>query len=410
VKLRRTAATAAETSGQLDDNTAAEDAAAVRATKRLRFIEAIERERSSTVLTYVMSTRPFAEAIMGPDAIPVIYKHLRALDLDRKSSRLDLLLHTNGGETTVPWHLMSLLREFACEVNVLIAHHAYSAGTLTALGADHVIMHPMGILGPTDPTVMSVFNPRDDDGQPIPIEAEDVTSFHEFAKQFALLLTPDQNLGKAGRWRRLTHSVSTMRSRYAALLTLTEHLHPLTLGAIRRSAAQSTLMGDKLLKARAASAPALDQDVVNRLTSTLFDHRHAISRREAIDALGLRHVFAANDALEPLMWQLYEEYEAEMRLEDEYDATREALRELGGVLPPPPPLRPDGESDVSTTSVNVVVKSVFIESRARSDCRQLDIDVTIARDSLGDLDAYAVTTEDRWRKQQRAESPPKAGD
>jgi ClpP class serine protease len=43
---------------------------------------------------------------------------------------------------------MSLLREKVKDVAILIPQAAFSAATLMALGADEIVMHPCGNLGP----------------------------------------------------------------------------------------------------------------------------------------------------------------------------------------------------------------------------------------------------------------------
>jgi ClpP class serine protease len=53
----------------------------------------------------------------------------------------------------VPWRLISLFREYAAKVAVLLPYRAYSAATLLALGADEIVMHPFAEMGPIDPTV-----------------------------------------------------------------------------------------------------------------------------------------------------------------------------------------------------------------------------------------------------------------
>ena len=126
--------------------------------QRVKLIEKIEKERGSHVVTYVTSTRKNFEAPMAMDAVRRIYDHLNG---DDKVEQVDLFLHSNGGEGTVPWRLVTLIRERAKKFALLVPCRAFSAATLTALGADEVVMHPMGMLGPTDPTVSNPFNPRD---------------------------------------------------------------------------------------------------------------------------------------------------------------------------------------------------------------------------------------------------------
>src|SRR5688572_4651748 len=116
--------------------------------ERAGLIKALEELRGTRVIVYVTSTRANLEASMAMDAISIIHEHLRMFTTERAETRLDLFLHTNGGDGTVPWRLVTLAREFCTEFNVLVPHRAFSAGTLTALGADTVVMHPMGMLGP----------------------------------------------------------------------------------------------------------------------------------------------------------------------------------------------------------------------------------------------------------------------
>jgi len=112
------------------------------------------------VLSYVTSTRPGLEHQMKPEHVRLLYEHLSQMT----GSPIDLFIHSNGGDATFPWRLVNLIRECAgdAEFSVLVPYRAFSAATLTALGADKIVMHKMGNLGPTDPTVTNSFNPRDE--------------------------------------------------------------------------------------------------------------------------------------------------------------------------------------------------------------------------------------------------------
>ncbi|MBU0734226.1 MAG: hypothetical protein KKG10_08760, partial [Proteobacteria bacterium] len=46
-----------------------------------------------------------------------------------------------------------MLREFCEKLAVLVPFRAHSAGTTLALGADEIVMGPLGELGPVDPSV-----------------------------------------------------------------------------------------------------------------------------------------------------------------------------------------------------------------------------------------------------------------
>src|SRR5690606_10949945 len=86
-------------------------------------------------------------------------------------------LYSRGGDTTVPWRIASMIREFCEEFNVIIPYKAHSAATLISLGADNIIMAPKGELGPVDPTFKK--SPTEE------ASVEDVKSYVEFIKKRA---------------------------------------------------------------------------------------------------------------------------------------------------------------------------------------------------------------------------------
>src|SRR5262245_38638594 len=148
-------------------------------------IQALEAARGTSVIAYVTSTRPRLETQMAMDVIPIVYEHLRLLLSEAPNRKIDLLIHSNGGDGVVPWRLVTLIREYCDEFTVLVPNRAFSAATLTALGADTVLMHPMGMLGPTDPTVANEFNPPSDrsPGEVLGISVEDVSSYFALVKE-----------------------------------------------------------------------------------------------------------------------------------------------------------------------------------------------------------------------------------
>jgi ClpP class serine protease len=186
--------------------------------QRVELIRALQDARDGRiVIAYVTATRPDFSAPMGMDAIPRIYRHLRELNLPpRDSAHIDLVLHSDGGDGTMPWRMMTLLREFAATVCLLVPHRAFSAATLAALGANKVIMHPMGMLGPIDPTVNGPFNPSEpaDPGQRLGISVEDVAAYISLVKE---------DVG-------ITHEDELVQ----AFNLLADKVHPLALGNVKR--------------------------------------------------------------------------------------------------------------------------------------------------------------------------------
>jgi hypothetical protein len=302
--------------------------------ERRTLIEKIETERKSLVVTYITSTRPGMEVEMAMDCIRKIYDHIRD-NRDRKS--IDLYLMSNGGDGTVPWRLVTLIREFTDKFSVIIPYRAFSAATLTALGADEIVMHPMGTLGPTDPTVGNAFNPKDEQGRPLGISVEDVTAYLALIKEDVGIHHEDELV--------------------LAFNHLADKVHPLALGNVKRSLSQSRMMATKLLEQR--SSIIKDQkveEIVDNLTSKLYYHGHPINRKEAKNQIGLTNVKEPDSNLEKMIWDLYLDYESDMLLNE--------------------PLVPDPEfvSSISTlssgeskTKSDEEAKIAFIESRGMTD-------------------------------------------
>jgi hypothetical protein len=98
-------------------------------TDRIPLIKKIEELRQSTVICYLTSIRPNLAAMMSEDAVRIFFDHMLLLP-NRPVKKIDIFICSNGGAGTVPWRLISLLREFGESVGVLIPYRAYSAATL----------------------------------------------------------------------------------------------------------------------------------------------------------------------------------------------------------------------------------------------------------------------------------------
>jgi len=336
---------------------------------RLRIIKQIEKIRGTYVICYITSTRQNATSMMSMDAPRVIFEHLKVLG-DR-SGRIDLFLHSDGGDTTVPWRLVTLLREFCKELCVIVPHHAFSAATLTALGADKIIMHPMGMLGPTDPTVNGPFNPQNPRNQNelLGINVEDVTAFISLIREDA--------------------GVEHEEEFVQAFNRLTDKVHPLALGNVKRFLSQSRMMAKKLLSLHMLPTEQHTIDgIVDNLTSKLFFHGHPINRREARE-LGLTKVEDASTELEPLIWSLYEEYEKELSMNK---ALLFAL-DFAKQLPTLPAVVAPVQVQVGPETTS---NSVYIESINRTDLYRAVYEVAGAKQPNGTVSSNLIVKEEGW--------------
>ncbi len=309
--------------------------------QRVKLIQTIEKERKSRLICYVTSTRSKLEVPMAMDAVRRVYDHLEAAS---DSDNIDLFLHSNGGDGTVPWRLVTLIRERAKKFSVLVPCRAFSAATLTALGADEVVMHPMGMLGPTDATVANAFNPIDPTNPQarLGISVEDVTAYIALIKEDAGIHHEDE-LVKA-----FSH--------------LAEKVHPLALGNVKRSLSQSRMMARKLLSLHmdpVKEAHRIDE-IVDNLTSKLYFHGHPINRQEARNHVGLSTVVDPSSKVEKLMWQLYLRYEEEMKLEEPFEISDAFLAEHPALV-----------AGASAFTNPQTARLVFIESSAKADVYEL---------------------------------------
>jgi ClpP class serine protease len=279
---------------------------------RVPLIKKIQDLRGTSVIAYVTNTRQNLEVHMALDVVRYVYDHLEAIAKQHRGTakpKIDLFLHSNGGDGTVPWRLVTLIREFTDHFSVLVPHRAFSAATLTALGADEVVMHAMGMLGPTDATVGNAFNPPDPTNptRKLGISVEDVTAYIQLIKDDAGIQHEDELI--------------------QAFQVLANNVHPLALGNVKRSMSQSRMMARKLLELHMDHNQRHKIDeIVDNLTSKLFYHGHPINRTEAVDQIGLSTVKKASTEVENAMWRLYLEYEREMRLLEPFDPAIEFSR------------------------------------------------------------------------------------
>ena len=266
------------------------------ASERQGLISKVQQERNGRLcIVYVTSTRHGLDVPIGDDMVPLLYEHLR-MNRELAAKGVDLFVHSNGGSGTTPWRLVNLIREYTKSFAVLVPHRAFSAATLVALGADEIVMHQMGNLGPIDPSVTNAFNPPNPvaPGQLAAISVEEVSAFFKLVKEEIGIRHEDELV--------------------VALNALTEKIHPLALGNVQRSHNQSRMLARKLLQTRTPKLPDHEiSKLIDTLKSNLFYHGHPISRKEAKDDLNL-NVVEPTSNLETLMWDLYSKYSETMKL------------------------------------------------------------------------------------------------
>lgn len=335
--------------------------------ERLELISKLQTLRKSAVISYITSTRNALEVQMAIDCIRKMYSHLEPLASQKPN--IDLFLHSNGGDGTVPWRIVTLIREFTRKFSVLIPHRAFSAATLTALGADTIIMHPMGMLGPTDPTVANPFNPMDKSGKQIGISVEDVSAYISLIREDVGIRHEDELV--------------------QAFNILAEKIHPLALGNVKRSLSQSKVMAQKLLALHLN--PKTEEhsitEIVDNLTSKAYFHGHPINRKEAKEQIGISFIENPNSDVEKTMWALYKEYEAEMMMEEPFNFVLEWVAAF-----------PDAKPDEQHITEPRECSLAFIESSNLTDRFSMRYQVAGSKDKTGMATATFIKLEQGWKK------------
>jgi Serine dehydrogenase proteinase len=336
--------------------------------QRKELLTALRQARGSDVLiAYITSTRPGLEAQMAQDAIRFFFGHLPP----EKVAKLDLVIHSNGGDGVVPWRLMTLLHEYAEKVDVLVPHRAFSAATLAALGAHEIPMHPMGMLGPIDASIVNPLGPTDPQGQQVAVSGEDVAAYYALVRD-DLNIRHEEELVQAFR-------------------VLAEKVHPLVLGSVKRGSAQSRMLGEKLIGLH-AEVDAQHLDLLEQLTTKLYYHGHPISRDEAI-TLGLP-VIKPDDTVERALWDLYLAYETNMAMTSRFDPVATALSSGVEV---PTSMTPQQLQWVQLPDM-MTAPMVIVESEAEADIFEQDLQLSIARGPLGMYYSNSVAVRAEWVK------------
>ena len=285
---------------------------------RAKLYKELEAHRKRPLIVYVTSPRLKAEGCMSSDAIPEIHLQLESLSPGTES--LDLLLVSHGGDPTVAWRIVSLFRERVEKFNVLVPQAAYSAATLVALGADSIVMHPNGNLGPTDPQV-SAPGPGGPggSGDDISFGSEDLAAFLRFAKD-EVGLTDQAQLGKAfGKFSDAVGAVGV--------------------GVAARGAQLSLSMGEKLLLLHMTddSEKQKAKTIAETLTKDFFHHGYPVSRTEAKN-IGLPII--EDDKAESLIWEIWQDIARELQVREPFLALKvlQSTKEAAPLFSPVPHL------------------------------------------------------------------------
>jgi len=259
---------------------------------RRKLMTEIEKERDSNVICYVGGDRHNVSTRIAPDILPVFFKHLNKFEPRKK---IDLFIYSKGGDVHTAHRLVQLIYEFTDSFSVIAPNKVYSSGTLICLGASEILMTKMADLGPIDPNITSIFNPTDPSNcnAKAAINVEDVYAYFNVARE-VLKLKDDESIVKV-------------------FSQLTEAVHPLAIGSIQRTYLLIRSIARKLLSTHIEDMDRIDE-IVNCLTENLFSHSYMISRKEALEEIGLPVVYPNNE-LERKIGKLFELFKSDLQLD-----------------------------------------------------------------------------------------------
>lgn len=267
-------------------------------TDRIDLYKQIEAERQSKLLVYITSTRGGLETQIANDILPKFTEHLDKLG---DTQKITLYLYTNGGNTLAAWSLVNLIRSFCKEFEVIIPANCFSSGTLICLGSDNIVMTKQATLGPIDPSVNGPFNPMipgiNDPNAKLPVSVEYVNAYIEMAKT---------NFG--------INDQSCMKD---LLLSLSDKIHPMTLGQVYRTRSQIQMLARKLMKWHKLS-PEQEDEIIKFLCSESGSHDYSIHRGEAVEHLGL-HVEKPTMDFYKVIKAVYDDISKELEFENPYN-------------------------------------------------------------------------------------------
>jgi hypothetical protein len=302
--------------------------------QRVALYKKLEVHRKRPLVVYVTSKRKGVDASMSSDALPHLIEQIDALPSEAKN--LDLLIASYGGDPMVAWRIMTLIRQRVEKVSVLVPQSAYSAATLVAFGADEIVMHPNGHLGPVDMQITT-----SGEGGWKTFSTEDITAFLDFVRD-NLKITDQQHI--------------------RALFELTcKEVGSLGIGFTARSSKLAVDLGERLLALHMKDDDigAKLRSIVENMSRKFQSHAYPVNRTEALE-IGLPVKKERDKELEKLMWDIWLDIEEDLKERSPFDIVIELLRskEASKLLAPVPqleiPMAATMSSHYNTTIADVM--------------------------------------------------------
>lgn len=271
---------------------------------RKKLIEGIEKLRNGRKLiafcNFDRQSVPELHGLTVPfssDAKESLYRVLKETNIGKKG--IDLFLYTRGGDTNAVWPIVSILREFDPEFEVLVPFRIHSAGTMVALASKRIVMTRIAELSPIDPSTGNQFNPPDplNKGKLLGISVEDVNAYKDFIKEA---------LGLDAENKKQTSQERDVLQPF--MQKLISDVHPIAIGNVHRVHKLIQRLARNLLKCNKISRRD-ESEIIKKLIVEPYSHLHMINRHEAKEILGNKQVVFADGKLEAALDSMLREYE-----------------------------------------------------------------------------------------------------
>lgn len=116
-------------------------------------VRKIEEITKRNLVCYICNFPHPAGSISSEDA-GFIEMVLKSIDLSKYDKKLDLLIHSPGGDPNGAERIIHTCRSYSNSFRVIVGKTAMSAATLVAMGADEILMSLTSELGPIDPQMI----------------------------------------------------------------------------------------------------------------------------------------------------------------------------------------------------------------------------------------------------------------
>lgn len=233
-------------------------------------IEQIEQQRDSKVIVLCASH-------LDMEILPALYQQLMQME---KVERLDVVIHSKGGEVNAARRIALLLREFTEHLSFIVPYICESSATILALAADEIVAGQMAIFSPIDPHL------HGGEG--------------DISQSYSALSFMD--IQKFGQMSEEWFGLDKEEVQRESLSLLCQSIFPPTLTTFYRTTLEVKQIGEELLAFQLPHLTAEQRaSIVQHLMFDYHSHGYAITRDE-MERIGLN--IRQNRELESLAWQI----------------------------------------------------------------------------------------------------------